>query len=113
MRRVIEEMRGRYEYVVIDSAPLMPVTDSVELSTLVDGVVLVAKHRWTSTKMLKKSVELFERVDAKVLGIVLNFFSINASGYRYREYKRYYYSYYHQTNGHGRWSLRKLFQRKG
>ena len=113
MRRVIEEMRGMYEYVVIDSAPLMPVTDSVELSTLVDGVVLVAKHRWTSTKMLKKSVELFERVDAKVLGIVLNFFSINASGYRYREYKRYYYSYYHQTNGHGRWSLRKLFQRKG
>ena len=113
MRRVIEEMRGRYEYVVIDSAPLMPVTDSVELSTLVDGVVLVARHRWTSTKMLKKTVELFERVDAKVLGVVLNFFSINASGYRYREYKRYYYSYYHQTNGHGRWSLRKLFQRKG
>jgi len=111
MRRVIEEMRGLYEYVVIDSAPLMPVTDSIELSTLVDGVVLVAKHRWASIKMLKRSIEQFERVNAKVLGIVLTFFSINASGYSYREYRKYYNSYYSRSNGHSRRGLRKLFKR--
>jgi len=95
-RRVVEELRGMYEYVVIDSPPLMPVTDAIEISAYSDGVIIVAKQGDTSINILKKSIDLLEKTNAKILGIVLNEVHFNSStmGYRYREYRKYHYHAY-------------------
>ncbi len=92
-RVVIEELRGMYDYVVIDSAPLMPVTDAIEISAYSDGVILVVRHNVTNINSLKKAIYMLERVQAKVLGIIFNsmVISVFTLGSKYREYQNYYY----------------------
>jgi len=111
-RGVIEELRGRYEYVVIDSAPLMPVTDAIEISAYSDGVILVARQKVTSINTLKKAFESLRRVDAKILGVVLNNIVLNlfTVGYNYVEYRKYYYYRDGHKDGNVRSFLRKIFK---
>jgi len=58
---------SRYEHVLIDSAPLLPVSNSVILSTLVDGVVLAADARTTRT-LVRHGCSRLELVGARILG---------------------------------------------
>lgn len=72
MRDLIQEMAGTYEYVIIDSAPVLPVSDSVGLAASCDGVLIVAQARRTSVRHVSKAMSLLERAQTPVLGIVLN-----------------------------------------
>jgi capsular exopolysaccharide synthesis family protein len=72
-----------YQHVLIDSAPLLPVSDSVILSTLVDGVVLVVAAQ-TAKSIVRDGCSRLAHVGARVLGVVLN----NVDGY-----KQFYYNY--------------------
>ena len=47
MSHLLEELSDRFDVVVIDTPPILPVTDAVALATLVDGVLLVARHGTT------------------------------------------------------------------
>ena len=97
-RRVIEELRGRYEYVVIDSPPLMPVTDAIEMSAYSDGVVIVAREGLTDRNLLERSVEQLRRFGGKILGVVFNGISVQRK-YRYYKYGKYgKYRYYHYSH---------------
>ncbi len=95
MRKIIEELRNTYDYVIIDGAPILPVTDSVVLSTLLDGVILLA--RWDSTRAhdLTKALTHLRNVGAPVLGTVLNYVQMKKSlygyGYGYGGYNKYKY----------------------
>ena len=55
MKKLIGEMKGKYDFVVFDGAPILAVTDSVVLSTLLDGVVLMARFNVTRTSGIKHS----------------------------------------------------------
>jgi polysaccharide biosynthesis transport protein len=68
---VIERLRAAYDYVLIDTAPLLAVTDAVVLSALADGCVLVARYGRTRRAELAEAVERMARLNAKVLGAVL------------------------------------------
>jgi len=72
MRAVLAALAESYEFVIVDSAPVLPVTDSVALSTLVQGVLLVTKAGSTSSKQISDALMLLRRVQAPVLGTVLN-----------------------------------------
>jgi non-specific protein-tyrosine kinase len=72
--------------VLVDSPPVLPVTDSVVLSSRVDATIIVATAGTTGQKELRRSREVLEQVQANVLGIVLNGVSPDAAygdGYRY------------------------------
>lgn len=71
MRSFLERL-GDYDLVIFDSAPALPVTDSVALSTAVDGVVVVTQSGKTSNKQLQMTLSQLQRVQAPVLGTVLN-----------------------------------------
>ena len=60
------------DLVVIDSPPVLPVSDPVVLAPLVDGVVVVASANTTARRQLQKSIERLAQVDAPMLGTVLN-----------------------------------------
>jgi receptor protein-tyrosine kinase len=72
MRALLEEMREENEYVLIDAPPLLPVTDGAVLSVAADGALLVARHGVTTRAQLKQASEALHRIDAKLLGVILN-----------------------------------------
>jgi len=72
MRRFVEEARKSYDFVVFDGAPVLGLTDSLVLATLMDGVVLLARWGMTRSGEVAKSVEELATVQAKLLGTVLN-----------------------------------------
>ena len=72
MRAVIAELRIRFEYVVLDSAPLLPVSDGLAVAQQVDGVIVVAHSGHTSASPLNQALNSLSQVSAHVVGIVLN-----------------------------------------
>jgi Mrp family chromosome partitioning ATPase len=90
-RDLIAALAGRYDTVVIDSPPLLPVTDAQVLSRAVDAVLLVVAHRESSRRGLHRAVELLGQVDAPVVGTVLNLVPASegygGAPYRYETYK--------------------------
>lgn len=65
-------MRENYEYIVIDLAPIMPVTDAKAVNHLVDGMVYVIEWGQTTRSALQESVSGSESIQKKLLGAVLN-----------------------------------------
>ena len=71
-RELLETLRGRYQRIIIDSAPMHAVSDALYLLTLVDGVVYVVKADETRDKLIKSGMTRLEDSNARVLGVVLN-----------------------------------------
>jgi non-specific protein-tyrosine kinase len=74
-----EELARRFDYVIIDSAPLLAVSDAAALSRHVDGVLLVAQAKHVSMPQLRDSLATLERVGAPLLGIVLTRVKVDSS----------------------------------
>lgn len=72
MRAVLDELTRMFDLVVIDSAPVLPVTDAVVVAGLVDAVVLVARADQTTDRQLREAVGLLTRSSAPLVGAVLN-----------------------------------------
>ncbi len=70
MRRLIDEAKEAFDWVIIDTPPLMLLPDAHLLSSLVDGAVLVVKANSTPHEMVKRTAELIGR--ERVIGVVLN-----------------------------------------
>lgn len=90
MANLVKEVKERYDnrYIIIDSPPLLPVTDSTILSSLVDGVVLVVKASSTQRDMVNDAIEKIGNKD-KILGLVINGCEGGISRYKYNYYYRY------------------------
>ena len=88
----IAELRTKFKFVVIDSAPVMAATDAVILSVQVDGVLLVVRSGETPKAAFTRTCELLVSVKSRLLGVVLNAVDANAPDYYY-SYRYYPYSY--------------------
>lgn len=87
MQEVLEELSASYDSMLIDSPPVMPVSDSVVLSRLVDGVVIVVGPR-TPKQLVRHACSRLGQVGARILGVVLN--QVNMKSPDYYHYHRYY-----------------------
>lgn len=92
MRAVIGKTSKLFDYIVFDSAPIMPVSDSIGLSTMVDGVVIVAGGE-TSRKLIMETCGRLNHVGARILGVVLNRVDITGGSYHRYDHYSYYKSY--------------------
>lgn len=72
MRRLLDELRTAYDYVILDSAPLLPVADAAVLASQADGTLLLVNATKARRHQLAESLRNLARVEAPVLGIVLN-----------------------------------------
>lgn len=90
--------RAQTDFVLIDSPPVLPVTDAAVLSAKVDGIVLVANAGQTSTKDFAHALDMLRRVDAPLIGGVLN--GVTAEG-GYAAYRYDYSPLPVNTNGNG------------
>jgi succinoglycan biosynthesis transport protein ExoP len=91
MRDTLALLRERYDYILIDSPPVMSVSDAVLLSTMVAGVVLVVQLQETPKEVLRQACTRLSYARAKTLGMVLNRVDIRqrAYGYFYGPYDGY------------------------
>jgi polysaccharide biosynthesis transport protein len=102
MADLLERLRERADLAVIDSPPLLVVTDAAVLSTRVSGTVLVVDSGATRTDTARKAVDVLAKVGVKALGVVVN--KLNPStvrGYYYYadRYRYDYGSYYGSSSG--------------
>jgi len=99
MRDAIEELRERFKFIVIDSPPIMAATDSVILSALTDGVILVVRSGETPKEAFTRCRDLLAAVNSRVLGVVLN--AVDTSGPNFYYAYRYYPYAYGYGEGYG------------
>jgi Mrp family chromosome partitioning ATPase len=93
MRDLIKKCRGVYTHIVMDSPPLLSVTDSVVLSRDADAIVMIIRHGKSSKNAVRRGRDLLVRSGAKVTGIVLNAVDLDSPEY-YSYYGYYGYSGY-------------------
>ncbi len=77
-------LRNKYDFVVLDSPPLLPFADTRFLAVLCDGAVLIARAGVTERKSFEESAELLARLAVPILGVALN--GVSAKEYPYRSY---------------------------
>ena len=92
MREAISELRLRFKFIVIDSPPVMAATDAVIVSSLTDGVLLVARSGETPKEAFTRTRDLLGAVKCRILGVVLNAVDSSAPDYYY-SYRYYPYAY--------------------
>ena len=71
-REVLDELGQQYDRIILDSAPCQPVSDSLLLAKLVDGIVFVVRYDSTSLKLVQTSLKRLSKSKTPVLGLVLN-----------------------------------------
>lgn len=72
MEQVLQEAVAEYDYVVIDTAPLLAVTDAAVLSQMAGGTLVVAQSEQVRKPQLSAALEKLDAVEARVLGVLLN-----------------------------------------
>jgi len=92
---IFQELRFYFDYVIIDSPPIIPVSDPLLLAEHVDGVVLVIRGGTTQREVVQRAANLLANSKINVLGVVLNDFE-EVLPYYYKE-KYYGYHYFHKN----------------
>ena len=100
MRELLEYVQHKYDYVIVDGTPLLPVTDVMSLADEVAGVLLVARYGRTTYQEIEESMKKLEIGDCNLLGFVLNDISAkNGSHYGYKYSYKYKYDYSYKYGG--------------
>jgi capsular exopolysaccharide synthesis family protein len=81
MRALLERLAEQYSHIVIDSPPILSVTDGVILGRVVDAVVLVIRHGKSNKNVMRRARDLLARSGAPVAGLVLNAVDLNSPEY--------------------------------
>jgi len=94
MDELFAKLREEYDYIIVDSPPIIAVTDALILSKKVDQLVLVIRVNSTEREIIEQAKSLLKNIDVKAAGVVVNGIEVKKyySGYKYYYY--YYYYYY-------------------
>ena len=90
MDALIKQLNESFDYIIFDAPPVISVTDAVILSSKLDGILLVVEANRTNKLALSHAKENFERVNAKILGVILNKVPSGYAPYGYPHYHSYY-----------------------
>ncbi len=90
--KMIEELRPRYDFIVIDCPPLGSVIDAVLVAKNCDGTILVVESDNVSYKVVQNVKKQLDQSDCKILGVILN--KVQSGGKGYYGYYKGYYGYY-------------------
>jgi Mrp family chromosome partitioning ATPase len=88
-------LRKQFDYIIIDTPPVLQVTDACSFAAHTDGVVIVTRAGQSTKPALKQTIETLEKAQATILGTILNDVDFSKQGYGYG----YGYSYGYGTEG--------------
>lgn len=86
MKALLTMLRDKFEYVIIDSPPVIPYSDARVLSTFADAVVLVGRYGFTTRRAITRCAQILSEVGAPVMGFVLNDIDLESADYHYYNY---------------------------
>lgn len=102
MKKLIEELEKKYDYIFFDTAPVNIVTDSAVLAKWMTGVIMVVLYNSTDKDTIEEAIKQLEFAEAKILGFILNGVVYGNNGaYKYN-YKRYSYKKRRYSSGYGK-----------
>ncbi|WP_422385460.1 polysaccharide biosynthesis tyrosine autokinase [Oceanicaulis alexandrii] len=95
---MLEQLRERYDLIILDTAPVLAVADTRAIVSKVDGVLLAVRWKKSAIGIVRKALHEVQASKANVLGVILNNVDLEAqarygydkSGYYYRSYQKYY-----------------------
>ena len=97
MEDLLTTVRAQYDFVVLDTPPVLVVTDTSVLGRLVDTVILIVRYGAVQRQVARRCIDLLDRSGAHLLGVVVN--AVDYSAPEYSEYYgRRYYEYYGERN---------------
>ncbi|MFG1930079.1 polysaccharide biosynthesis tyrosine autokinase [Mycobacterium sp. NPDC048908] len=70
-QKILGELRSNFDYVIVDSSPLLPVTDAAVLAAATDGALVIARFGKTKREQLAHAVKNLRNVEARILGAIL------------------------------------------
>lgn len=92
-RALLSKLRLEYDTIILDTPPLLAVTDAQVLTTISDGTIIVAQHGVTKKDEILQAKGLLEKVKGNILGVVLSQIPVDDNSYYY------YYSYEEKKTG--------------
>ncbi len=99
MNNLLEDLQKNCDYVFVDTSPVLAASDAVAMAPMMDGIILVAKPGKANREGARRTVERLRKVDARILGLVINIEA--GSRYDYGDYR--YYSYGESSEKRNRW----------
>ena len=93
MEFLVQYLEKNFDFIVIDTPPVMPATDAILMAPRTDGTVFVIKSGNTDRKIIQDVIGQFKTANLPIIGSVLNLLDMKKEGY-YRYYNKYYSSYY-------------------
>ena len=92
---MLQFLEKKYEIVIIDTPPILTVSDGMIISKLVEGTLLVARAGKTPYDVFEKGLYKLVNIDSKIIGAVINAADMKKGG-SYYYYNHYYSSYYEE-----------------
>ena len=106
MENLIAELRPQYDFIFVDTPPVLTVTDASVLGRHADAAVLIVRYGEARRQVISRSVELLQRSGTNLLGVALNMVDFGAPEYS-EYYGRQYYNYYGPRESEGERELLK------
>ncbi|HWZ45687.1 MAG TPA: polysaccharide biosynthesis tyrosine autokinase [Candidatus Saccharimonadales bacterium] len=98
MKQLLHQWSQEYDHVIIDTPPLLSVTDATFLSAAVNAVLLVVRTGVTSKAALRRAKDLLFQVNAKLMGVVINAVDLKSHDYYYHYYSSAKYGSYYRDS---------------
>jgi capsular exopolysaccharide synthesis family protein len=94
VNELLRNLAAQYDYVIIDSPPVLATDDAMGLATKVDGVFMVVRASYTHSRMVRDALDRLHKCQVKILGMVYNR-SAPSADYYYRYRRDYQTATYH------------------
>jgi tyrosine-protein kinase Etk/Wzc len=106
MHALIAEVRQNYDYIVVDTPPVLPVTDATVISTVADATILTIRSGETEETSATRALDQLKRVNARIAGVVLN--GVDTRRDRHYTYYKYQKNVAYRARGPGRTLGRRI-----
>lgn len=87
IKELIKKLSEHYDYILLDTPPLVLVSDPLTIATYADAVILTIAHSEAEKEVIKRSIDSLKQVNANIIGTILNKMPVS-------KHNKYYYSYY-------------------
>ena len=91
MKNLVKQLRKEYDYIIIDTPPVLLISDALAVAPFTDGVALVCRHQVSYVNDVARAVNVLNFAHANLLGIIVNDYKAPKVGKFYGGYKKYYY----------------------
>ena len=88
--QLLREIYNHFDYIIIDSSPVLAADDSTSLAPKIDATLFVVRLSYTSARLTRKSLELLYNRQVNVAGVILNYVDTSLPEYYYYQYSEYY-----------------------